>query len=108
MAQTLSNCGKRPVRVAVLAAFTLLPALVSPGSATPDDALVLARAEVAPAERPVRPLQPDDASEIFADAPYGVDPVVTGPVSAQFRERRQHLGCDTATWPNVPRGCYPD
>ena len=109
MAQIQSNRGWRSVRVAALAAFALLPGLASSGSAAPDDAPVLARAEFALPERPLQSLPPEeDASEIFADAPYGVDPIVTGPVSAQFRERRQLLGCEAATWPNVPRGCYPD
>lgn len=42
------------------------------------------------------------------DAPFGVDPVVTGPVSAAFKARRAAAGCDTAVWPNIPAACYPD
>ena len=97
----------RRLRLVALAAVALMPVLVAPGSAAPDDAYVLARAEVAAPERPVQPMQPG-ASEMFSDAPYGVDPVVTGPVSAAFRERQERLRCDDAKWPNVPRGCYPD
>jgi hypothetical protein len=48
------------------------------------------------------------AEERFADAPDGVDPVVTGPVSAAFKSVRKAAGCDAATWPNVPMPCYPD
>lgn len=45
---------------------------------------------------------------MFADAPDGVDPIVTGPVSAAFKQRQKDANCDTAVWPNVPRACYPD
>jgi len=48
------------------------------------------------------------AELMFPDAPYGVDSMPTGPVSAQFRERRAALGCDGAVWPHIPAGCYPD
>ena len=46
-------------------------------------------------------IQPDDAL-------FGVDPVVTGPVSAGFKARRAAANCDTAVWPNIPAACYPD
>ena len=48
------------------------------------------------------------AAMMFADAPDGVDPMVTGPVSAEFRARQKTAGCATAEWPNVPVACYPD
>ena len=48
------------------------------------------------------------AEQIFADAPDGVDPVVTGPVSAAFKQRQASAGCDSAVWPNIPTVCYPD
>ncbi|PDQ20313.1 hypothetical protein CN311_14700 [Mesorhizobium sanjuanii] len=48
------------------------------------------------------------AEELFADAPYGVDPVVTGPVSASFKQKQQAAGCDSAVWPKIPTVCYPD
>lgn len=48
------------------------------------------------------------AEQLFADAPYGVDPVVTGPVSASFKQKQQAAGCDSAVWPNIPTVCYPD
>ena len=52
-------------------------------------------------------LNQSGAEETFADAPYGVDPVVTGPTSASFKKRRADVGCDNATWPNIPLACYP-
>ncbi|WP_245476114.1 hypothetical protein [Mesorhizobium sp. M7A.F.Ca.US.006.01.1.1] len=48
------------------------------------------------------------AEQIFADAPDGVDPVVTGPVSAAFKQRQVSANCDSAVWPNIPIVCYPD
>lgn len=48
------------------------------------------------------------AQAMFPDAPDGVDPVVTGPVSAEFRGRQKALGCDKAVWPDIPAACYPD
>ncbi len=43
----------------------------------------------------------------FVGAPDGVDPIVTGPVSASFKKRQIALGCDRAVWPHIPAGCYP-
>jgi len=68
-------------------------------------------AQSAAALRDANPARPDDAQtaeQMFADAPDGVDPVVTGPVSAAFKQRQKDANCDTAVWPNVPRVCYPD
>jgi hypothetical protein len=48
------------------------------------------------------------AEEAFPDADYGVDPVVTGPTSASFKQQQAEAGCDRATWPNIPLDCYPD
>ena len=48
------------------------------------------------------------AEEAFPDAPYGVDPVVTGPTSASFKKQQAGAGCDKAAWPDVPIACYPD
>lgn len=48
------------------------------------------------------------AVNVFDDAPYGVDPVVTGPVTGEFREKQKALRCDDAQWPHVPLACYPD
>ena len=45
--------------------------------------------------------------ERFSDTPDGVDPVVTGPVSAAFKKTREALDCDAAVWPAVPYACYP-
>lgn len=44
----------------------------------------------------------------FDDAPYGVDPIVTGPVSTAFKQRQQAARCAEAVWPNVPQACFPD
>jgi hypothetical protein len=51
---------------------------------------------------------PVEQASLFPDAPYGVDPVVTGPVSAGFRQTREVFGCDRAVWPNIPAACYPE
>jgi hypothetical protein len=48
-----------------------------------------------------------EAEQLFADAPDGVDPMVTGPVSASFRTRQAEAGCAQAVWPNIPAACYP-
>ncbi len=37
-----------------------------------------------------------------------VDPVVTGPISDEFKRRRAALGCDEAVWPDIPKACFPD
>ncbi len=47
------------------------------------------------------------AQELFADAPDGVDHMVTGPVSSAFRDRQRDAGCADAVWPNVPVACFP-
>lgn len=47
-----------------------------------------------------------EAEQLFPDAPDGVDPVVTGPVSASFRQRQAEAGCTGAVWPNIPAACY--
>jgi hypothetical protein len=49
----------------------------------------------------------DDASALFQDASFGVDPVVTGPVSKSFREQQKANNCDKAVWPKIPAACYP-
>ena len=56
----------------------------------------------------VEPFGPSSAAEeAFPDAPFGVDPVVTGPSTASFKKRQQAFNCGKAVWPNVPLGCYP-
>jgi hypothetical protein len=68
-------------------------------------------AQSATALRESGSIQPPDvrtAQQMFADAPDGVDPIVTGPVSAAFKQRQKDANCDTAVWPNIPRACYPD
>lgn len=47
------------------------------------------------------------AEEAFADAPYGVDPIVTGPTSASFTTLQKEAGCASAVWPDIPLICYP-
>ncbi len=49
-----------------------------------------------------------EAEQLFADAPDGVDPIVTGPVSAAFRQKQAEAGCAEAVWPDIPAACYPD
>ena len=54
------------------------------------------------------PIMHDTAAEqAFADAPFGVDPMVTGPTSAAFKAEQSRLGCGSAVWPDIPLGCYP-
>jgi hypothetical protein len=48
------------------------------------------------------------AKQAFPDAPAGVDPMVTGPTSASFKERQAKSSCAEAVWPNIPLDCYPD
>ncbi|MBZ9764063.1 hypothetical protein LB553_24745 [Mesorhizobium sp. CA8] len=68
-------------------------------------------AQSAAALREADPIAPPDArtaQQMFADAPDGVDPIVTGPVSAAFKQRQKDANCDTAVWPKIPTACYPD
>ena len=53
------------------------------------------------------PLSATAAQSLFSDAPDGVDPTVTGPVSTAFKKRQSDAGCAEAAWPNVPLACYP-
>ena len=64
----------------------------------------------APTLKETRPALPSDrtAEQLFADAPDGVDPVVTGPVRAAFKQRQKTANCDSAVWPKIPTVCYPD
>jgi len=57
---------------------------------------------------PARSSDTQTAQQMFADAPDGVDPIVTGPVSAAFKQRQKAANCDSAVWPNVPAVCFPD
>ncbi len=53
--------------------------------------------------------QPDpDPEEDLTVAEFGIDPMVTGPVSEEFRQRQASLRCHEATWPNIPAACYPN
>ena len=55
------------------------------------------------------PVDPDRtaAQNLYPDAPDGVDPITTGPVSQELRDRRKAARCDDARWPNIPVACYP-
>ena len=72
--------------------------------------LAVGAAQSAAALKEANPVSSSDqtAEQMFADAPDGVDPVVTGPVSASFRQKQQVAGCDSAVWPKIPTVCYPD
>lgn len=55
-----------------------------------------------------RPAMPQTAAEeTFQDAPFGVDPMVTGPTTASFKALQEQSGCGQAEWPNIPLACYP-
>jgi len=58
--------------------------------------------------RTLLPTGATPAQQAYADAPDGVDPIVTGPVSTAFKQRQAAAGCETASWPNIPLVCYPD
>jgi hypothetical protein len=47
------------------------------------------------------------AEQAFPDASDGVDPMVTGPTSASFKQRQSASLCAEAVWPNIPLDCYP-
>ncbi|MEX0954663.1 MAG: hypothetical protein WDZ83_05565 [Rhizobiaceae bacterium] len=47
------------------------------------------------------------AQNLYPDAPDGVDPITTGPVSQELRDRRKAARCDDARWPAIPVACYP-
>ncbi|RWK64275.1 hypothetical protein [Mesorhizobium sp.] len=73
--------------------------------------LAVGAAQSAATLKETRPALPSDArtaEQLFADAPDGVDPVVTGPVSAAFKQRQEAGNCDSAVWPEIPTVCYPD
>ncbi|RWB28416.1 MAG: hypothetical protein EOQ42_07500 [Mesorhizobium sp.] len=73
--------------------------------------LAVGAAQSAATSKETRPALPSDtrtAEQLFADAPDGVDPVVTGPVSTAFKQRQEAASCDRAVWPNIPTVCYPD
>ena len=59
-------------------------------------------------EAPAGLVERTAAAEAFSDAPYGVDPMVTGPTSASFRKEQARNGCDNAVWPDIPLECYPN
>lgn len=96
------------VKLAAAATLCVTVALatlfVSPGNA----ATIESRNSLAAEQRTTVDQDSAELQQRFAGAPDGVDPVVTGPVSAAFKEKRAFLNCDDAVWPQVPAGCYPD
>ncbi|MVA96588.1 hypothetical protein GN330_04910 [Nitratireductor sp. CAU 1489] len=50
----------------------------------------------------------DGAHEAAEASVAWVDPIVTGPVSDDFKRRRAALGCDDAVWPDIPKACFAD
>jgi hypothetical protein len=94
----MSNTG---IRYRPILAWAALAVLLAAGAAQ----------SAATLKEEVRLALPSDtrsAEQRFADAPDGVDPVVTGPVSAAFKQRQENAGCDSAVWPEIPTVCYPD
>jgi hypothetical protein len=87
------------------ATIAVLTLAVSPSRAAPNDHY-LQLVATAPLATPEASTQAPQ--ERFAGAPDGVDPIVTGPVSASFRKRQIALDCDHAVWPSIPAGCYPE
>ncbi|WP_223477491.1 hypothetical protein [Oricola indica] len=71
---------------ALASALTIFGGVVAPG---PDDT-------------------PTEAELAYADAPYGVDAMVTGPTSKSFRQQQRVNGCDAAKWPDIPLACFPE
>lgn len=96
------------VWAAAFAALGVSAAAISSGSAAPSDERTVVRAVFEKPAIDTPAPRDEDAGERFADAPYGVDPMVTGPVSASFKRQQEIAGCDQAMWPNVPAACYPD
>lgn len=88
----------RPAALAFLAGTALA---LSVGHASPPP--LPHEADGATGERPGE----IELADRFPDAPYGVDPVVTGPVSREFREQQKVAGCDDARWPHIPAVCFP-
>jgi len=90
----------RVIRLRKILAWTALAVLLAMGAAQSAAALKEANPDL--------PSEPQTAEQMFADAPDGVDPVVTGPVSAAFKQKQRAAGCDSAVWPKIPAVCYPD
>lgn len=68
-----------------------------------------AHGEAPPKQSPVAMTDDLAANAGKGDATLAwVDPVVTGPVSPEFKRKQNELGCAEADWPHIPRGCFPD
>jgi hypothetical protein len=105
--------GKSGRWVAGVFALCVSAAVVPASSAAPtgsNEAVRVALQERSAAEsrEATRGMLADEPARRFDDAPDGVDPMVTGPVSAAFKQRQEAARCDDAVWPNVPASCYPD
>ncbi len=84
--------------------------MTSSNASSRDDLVVNVSAVQEDTDNPTTDLVPPIPDELaeFADAPYGVDPIVTGPVSTAFKQQQDAANCDDAVWPNVPTVCFPD
>lgn len=89
-----------PTAVSCVSAAVLLGAATLVSASPYDKAVDGAKAAIGTVATP--------AEQRYADAPDGVDAMVTGPVSADFKQRQASAGCAIAKWPNVPLVCYPD
>lgn len=92
--------------------LTKAPALTLPVLACVFSALSVVHARTPVTDGPAQHVEEaqsvmTDAEMLYPDAPLGVDPFVSGPVSEAFRERQIDAGCDDAEWPHVPAICYP-
>jgi len=90
---------KRKIRIAAVAAALLGAFGLSSGNA---------RGPASAETRPEEPRIATLAEQMFPDAAYGVDPMVTGPVSAEFKAQQKAAGCDDAVWPAIPASCFPN
>lgn len=91
----------------IFAACAFAAAISSGSAAQIDRADQVVRISASGAANPAV-VSPGSATQHFDDAPYGVDPMVTGPVSAAFKLRQEAARCDEMVWPNIPAACYPD
>ncbi|HTV67519.1 MAG TPA: hypothetical protein VMF90_03185 [Rhizobiaceae bacterium] len=97
----------KPIRVAAIAAASL--ACVGAIALAATEGVGPTKGEIA-APIPATPYTGEEtlAELAFPDAPYGVDPVVTGPKSVALTARQDALGCAEAVWPKMPVDCYPN
>ena len=94
---------QRSGRIAVLAALALGGVGAFAIAATDNGRAPLSLAAPATADD----TDPSLAELAFPDAPFGVDPIVTGPTSASLKSRQAASSCAEAIWPQIPVDCYP-